>query len=485
MQAPEVVAPSRRAFLRNSSLMSGAVVTSATLAAFSAHSARASGNGNGNQPDWLFDGHHSQYGKLTAVADQDGQNILALPPGFQYRTFSKTGDTMSDGNTVPMSHDGMSCFDWRGSTVRLIRNHEVRASGAYALGGPVATRYDALGVGGTVTLEFDTRSKRFTRDFISLNGTIVNCSGGLAWRNFGWITSEETTEGTSRGWGKKHGYNFLVPLSANSPAAAVPLTWMGRFAHEGAVADVNGLLYETEDASNTSGFYRATPVNAGNLQEGGKLEMLAIKGQSSASLITGQVVGKRLPVEWVTIDSPDPDLEGGALSCYRQGLAKGGASFNRLEGVFIGQDGRSVYFVSTSGGDKKYGQLWHYIPASKLNDQDQLVLVFESPAGSVLDSPDNICITPKGGILFCEDDASSDNDGHELAPGIANVNRLIGMGGLGEPFEFAVNIFSDSEFAGACFSPDGEILFVNIQGGDTAGSGMTCAIWGPWERGPL
>jgi hypothetical protein len=29
------------------------------------------------------------------------------------------------------------------------------------------------------------------------------------------------------------------------------------------------------------------------------------------------------------------------------------------------------------------------------------------------------------------------------------------------------------------------VLFVNIQGEDEAGSGMTIAIWGPWEHGPL
>jgi hypothetical protein len=260
---------------------------------------------------------------------------------------------------------------------------------------------------------------------------------------------------------------------------------MGRFAHEAAVADARGVLYETEDAGNTSGFYRATPQDPGNLYKGGKLEMLAIKGRPQANLITGQTVGARLPVEWITIDAPDPDLEGGALSCYRQGLAKGGATFNRLEGVFPGVDGHSIYFVSTSGGEKRYGQLWHYIPASKLNGEHQLVLVFESPAGSVLDSPDNICITPRGGIIFCEDDASGDGDTHPLAPGITDVNRLIGMGGLGEPFEFAVNLLNDSEPAGACFSPDGRVMFVNIFGDGTRGSGMTCAIWGPWERGPL
>jgi len=52
-------------------------------------------------------------------------------------------------------------------------------------------------------------------------------------------------------------------------------------------------------------------------------------------------------------------------------------------------------------------------------------------------------------------------------------------------FEFAVNIASQTEFAGACFSPDGEILFVNIFGDATPLSGMTCAIRGPWRKGPL
>jgi secreted PhoX family phosphatase len=153
-----------------------------------------------------------------------------------------------------------------------------------------------------------------------------------------------------------------------------------------------------------------------------------------------------------------------------------------------------MFFVSTSGGTARgpandpdgFGQLWHYVPADgHLQAQDQLVLVFESPSGSVLESPDNICITPNGGVLFCEDDAVDDNDSHPLAPGINNVNRLIALGPKGEPFTFAVNILNDSEFAGACFSADGEILFVNLFGDSAPNSGMTCAIWGPWERGPL
>ena len=65
------------------------------------------------------------------------------------------------------------------------------------------------------------------------------------------------------------------------------------------------------------------------------------------------------------------------------------------------------------------------------------------------------------------------------------MNRLIGIGPDGAPFEFAVNLANATEFAGACFSPNGEILFVNIYGDGTLLSGMTCAIRGPWRAGPL
>jgi secreted PhoX family phosphatase len=127
-------------------------------------------------------------------------------------------------------------------------------------------------------------------------------------------------------------------------------------------------------------------------------------------------------------------------------------------------------------------RFWHYIPD---DDGDKLVLIFQSPASSVLEAPDNICVTPDGAILMSEDDASNDSDTHPFAPGIINGNRMVSLGIAGEPFEFAVNIMSDSEFAGACFSPDGEIVFVNLQGGLAVGSGMTYAIWGSWEKGPL
>ena len=473
---------SRRTFFKRA--VAGGVVSGATLSTLGAHMALA----HGDRDD---DDHHkrgarrSDYGDLHPTPDQDGNTILALPKDFRYVTFSKTGDTFGNGLLVPRNHDGMACFEGRGHTVRLIRNHELRnAPGDFTLGvnAPAPLRYDERGMGGCMTLDFDTRRKRLVRQFVSIGGTFVNCSGGWSLRNSGWITCEETTAGVSNGFLKPHGYNFLVPASADSTVPAVALTAMGRFSHEASVADERGIVYQTEDSGNSSGFYRFIPNDPRNLRAGGSLQMLAVTGNQTANMFAGQRVGVRLPVHWVPIPVPDPNLEGGGMSCFAQGRAAGGAAFNRLEGVFRAHDGESIYFISTSGGTAQRGQLWHYIPDE---DGDQLVLVFESPVGSVLDSPDNLCLTPNGAVLFCEDDASGDNDTHPLAPGITDVNRLIGLGLAGEPFEFAVNLLNDSEFAGACFSPDGEILFVNLFGGSAPGSGMTCAIWGPWERGPL
>lgn len=479
-----IAEPVRRSFFKRTGALAGGIVTGTALSALATYPAWATGQHHGGD---RRGGRRSDYGDLSPTPDQDGNMVLALPKGFEYCTFSKTGETFSNGLLVPRNHDGMACFDGHGHIVRLIRNHELRnAPGDFNLGvnGPVGLRYDAKGMGGCMTLDFDTQRKRLVRQFISIGGTFVNCSGGWSWRNSGWITCEETTAGVNNGFDKPHGYNFFVPASANSTVPAVPFKAMGRFAHEASVADDNGVIYQTEDSGNNSGLYRYIPVRRTDLSAG-KLQMLKIKNTPGANLFGSQMVGLRMPVEWVDINDPDPNLEMGALSCFRQGRDQGGAAFNRLEGIFRGEDGYSMFFISTSGG-LGFGQLWHYIPADgKLQMEDRLVLVFQSPSGAVLEAPDNLCLTPNGGVLFCEDDAVNDNDTHALAPGITNVNRLIGLGPKGEPFEFAVNILNDSEFAGACFTEDGEILFVNLFGDGAANSGMTCAIWGPWEKGPL
>jgi len=98
----------------------------------------------------------------------------------------------------------------------------------------------------------------------------------------------------------------------------------------------------------------------------------------------------------------------------------------------------------------------------------------------VLNRPDNLCVSPRGGIVLCE-------DAKDAQP------FLRGLTPDGAIFDFAQNNvvldgernglagdFRDREWAGACFSPDGRWLFVNVQW-----PGITFAITGPWQRGVL
>jgi secreted PhoX family phosphatase len=347
------------------------------------------------------------------------------------------------------------------------------------------------------------------QDFISLNGTTINCAGGISYRRRYWLTGEETVGGPDASdpnarFAKRHGYLFQTPVSRGPDELelAVPVRAAGRFSHEAAAVDQRtGTVYETEDPGSGvgAGFYRYTPDDPDHLTAGGRLEMLAIVGQPNVDLREGRTRGEALPVRWVTIDNPDPELTavGDPRSTFNQGWAKGAAKFNRLEGCW--EENSTIFFVSTSGGDAKngdvnsdgyregFGQVWAHRPG---RGGGTLTLVYESPSGSAMDSPDNLTVTPRGGLIACEDDASSAYvDTHPLAPGIENVNRLIGLTRSGRAFEFAVNVLNGSELAGACFSRSGRTLFFNMFGrarfDEDAVEGMTCAVTGPWRRGPL
>ena len=455
-------------------------------------------------------GHHghSSYGEPRPMRDQRGIEVLALPAGFSYVTFGHIASRMSDGHQTPLALDGMAAFRGPRGTVRLIRNHEDRnLPGAGSVPHDPDT-YDPTAGGGTSTLDYDPRSRRLVRDFISLSGSHVNCAGGFGLHRSSWLTGEETVYGpeftdTTRRHQEPHGYVFEVPRRRRRERSdGEPLRAMGRFMHEAlATDDHSGIVYETEDpgSGRGAGFYRFLPRDRRNLRKGGRLQILGIKGSPQYDAREGQSRGRPLPVRWIDIPDPDPEYlsEDDPAGTFQQGWRAGACMFNRLEGCWA--DGDSIYFVSTSGGDVKsgdvntdgyqegYGQIWEYRQRSRT-----LVLHYESPGGEVLDSPDNLTVTPRGGLVACEDDASSaDNDTDPRAPEIENVNRLIGLSRRGEAFTFAVNVFSGTELAGVCFSPDGGTMFVNLYG-DSVGTpedhrdqGMTCAITGPWHRGPL
>jgi secreted PhoX family phosphatase len=446
-------------------------------------------------------------GALVPVADErDGAVRLHLPEGFRYRSFHDTEKpvVLTDGTALPGRHDGMGAFDGPGKSVILVRNHEVNGPGTpFGPGAP----YDSQAQGGTTTIQV-TGTGEVIRAFTSLNGTMMNCSGGrMPWG--AWVTCEETVNGPDVGpdftgtsnvpLTKPHGYVFEVPVS-HQPGAGQssrqPIRQAGRFAHEAVSFDPRGgHLYLTEDNFGfASGFYRyrapRNPMKVGRLLDGGTLQMLKVKGVDNAHLEARQVNGTTYDVEWVDIPQPDieydhtpgqtaPTPNNTALThVSSQGWAQGAAFFSRLEGQAY--DDGVVYFTSTQGGGAAEpgnadpagygngsGQVWAYDVK-----RQQLTVLFQSPGPLVLDLPDNVTTSKHGTLVVCEDNV--------------NDNFVRGLTRKGELFDIALNRLrsgagadrSNDEFAGSTFSPSGKTLFVNIQ----ASAGMTFAIWGPWRR---
>jgi hypothetical protein len=162
-----------------------------------------------------------------------------------------------------------------------------------------------------------------------------------------------------------------------------------------------------------------------------------------------------------------------ALADGREVSARGPAvtRSRKLEGAWWGDGG--VYVVasyakpeSDGSAAAHAGQVWFLDPRS---DTLRLVLWFapKRDVDTSADGPDNITVSPYGGVILAED-----GDGRQ---------HLLGAGPHRETFVLARNEVAQepgvySEFAGVCFSPDRRTLYANVQT-----PGATYAVTGPWR----
>jgi len=376
---------------------------------------------------------------------------------------SRLGDVMSDGDTVPDDADGMGCFDLGNGKLALVRNHELMPDGENGIAASPA--FDTIQrslialPGGTTTIVLDAETLEVEQQYRSLAGTIRNCAGGITpWNS--WLSCEENTVTVEEAGGRinqNHGYVFEVPADHVGLVDPVPLRAMGRFNHEAACVDpASGIVYMTEDRPD-SVFYRFIPSVPGDLAQGGTLQALVIDGVSDTRNhgSAAMAVGQPHAGTWVTLDdveAPEDDLR-------TRGAAMGAALFARGEGLWMG-DGE-MYFTATSGGAAEEGQIFRLRPNA--DGPDAIDLFYESPAASEYSFGDNIVVTPFGDLLVCEDQYGATVD-----------NYLRGVTPAGEAYPFA-RIRLQTEPAGACFSPDGQTMFVNMYSPT-----MTLAITGPW-----
>lgn len=434
----------------------------------------------------------SPFGELV----RDPGGILDLPRGFQYRVLSQEGQKLSNGAAVPGGHDGMAAFAGAGGVV-LIRNHELTSDDAES-SVPGANRYTAE-PGGTTGILVGPDRKEIS-SFVTSSGTRNNCAGGeTPWGT--WLTCEEDrTSGTG---GPGHGYVFEVAhTEPENNLSKTPIMDMGYFSHEAVAFDPRtGIAYLTEDdfrgvlpdkpaeevpfvpenvdseepedggpatpgETRASFLYRFLPNDRakrpGALQAGGRLQALKVEEQPNFNVDVADKE-QRYKVVWVDVNPAEPHEDAERLEAAR---------FNRLEGCRF--DGGAFWFDDTAGGEARLGQIFRLVPGPETETApgaDMLELYYEGTSANQMESPDNITITPWGDLWFAED-----GDGG---------NRVMGITPEGQVYQFANNRLAVpgttpaeySEFAGPCFSPDGQTFFVNIQT-----PGHTFAIWGPFPR---
>ncbi|MGW0230832.1 alkaline phosphatase PhoX [Actinopolymorpha singaporensis] len=417
------------------------------------------------------------YGPLVP----DPAGILALPEGFSYKIVAEVGKTtLVTGEPTPSDPDGTANFPSpTGAT--LVNNHEVGGSEPFRVPALPGLTYDPGAGGGTTNIEVDHDGTRL-REYVSLAGTHNNCAGGLTpWNT--WLTCEETEARAGGALQKDHGYVFEVDaFDQQANMDPVPLKFLGRYAHEAVAVDPRtSAIYETEDAGGPNGlYYRWTPPKGFRGGKGalralalgtggdtaGTLEAMScyLGGKHVADLSEATRPGTTYRVRWVEV----PDRDARTTSVRKQFTDDQVTRSHKLEGAWWADGG--AYFVASfarteDGSTRAHdGQVWFYDPASQTVTLKVIFGVNPSPdADGNYDGPDNITVSPYGGVILAED-----GDG---------VQHLVGVTRSGRSYPMARNDLNGNEFTGPNFSPDGRVLFANIQS-----PGHVFAITGPWEH---
>ncbi|HEY8984030.1 MAG TPA: alkaline phosphatase PhoX [Streptomyces sp.] len=468
----------RRDFAARSALTGAGVVLAGGAGVFaSAPQALASADVDGCE--------HGGVGYGPLLPDPDG--ILALPAGFSYQVITYSGRTrLESGEFTPSNHDGTATFDGPRGTTLLVNNHELkgpREKWAHPVPLAEGLVYDPGASGGCTVVE--VRPDGQVAEWVGIAGTSTNCAGGRTpWGT--WLTCEENSDRAgANGMTKDHGYVFEVdPIDRRANKDPKPLKFFGRYDHEAVVIDPKrGHAYLTEDAANPNGLlFRWTPPKG--FEHGrGKFRTLADDagvlqapkcfdsgGKFVDDLSRATKIGTVYGVDW--IDVPDRDAKTVAV---RKQFGEGEITRARkLEGMWWGDGG--AYIVSSYARSESPvqhdGQVWFYDPKRRTLTLKVLLGVNPDPVkDGAFDGPDNITVSPYGGLVIAEDGEG--------------VQHLFGATDSGRTYPIARNELNAgteqepeySEFTGVTFSPCGKTLYANIQT-----PGIMLAITGPWKR---
>ena len=351
----------------------------------------------------------------------------------------------------------MGAFEGPDGNVMLVRNHEVNNPGPAF--GDASQAYDPMAQSGYD----DDRGHPARRGRARLHQPQRHADELLrrpACRGAAWITCEETVNGPDVGpdftgvsnipLTKPHGFIFEVPAGGQSTASRSPAP-AGSPTRRSRSTRTSGILYLTEDNFGfPSGFYRyipaTNPMETGELDNDGQLQMLAVVGQPNLDLAVAQPKRATLPGRVGRHRRPGPDAsrtrpaqtapttnDDALIYVGNQGRAKGAAYFSRLEGQVYDHGRRLLHLdpgrwpgrdrrpdrspTATATAPARSGRIG---PASQT-----LQLLYESPGADTLDFPDNVTASPRGTLILCEDNI--------------NDNYLRGLSRGGQLWDIALN----------------------------------------------
>ena len=459
---------SRRRFLSRSAVLAGgvALIGSAEGLLTAPNAGAAPGPGGPG------------YGPV--VPDPAGR--LALPQGFRYAVVAEAGVTRLDsGEPSPTNSDGMGAFPARGNGTVLVQNHELR--GARAAAGPLGVptppefTYDPQAPGGTTTIDGDREGR--AGEYVSLAGTSTNCAGGR--HALGDLAVVRGDRGPRRGerLTKDHGYVFEVdPEDRDANRDPQPIKAFGRFAHEAVAIDPGtATVYLTEDAATPNGLlYRWTPPRGFRGGKGSLRRLGPTDGALEAMRCTdpgGTLVddlsratrsARPTGSSWTAV----PDRDARAVPTRLQFNAAAGHPRAQARGHAGGATAAPTSFRAspaprarcrTTARSGSTTRARRRSPSSSASgstpspDQD----------GTNYDGPDNITVSPYGGVILAEDGEG--------------VQHLFGATPGGQTYPIARNELNTNEMAGPVYSRDKRILFANLYE-----PGICYAITGPWRN---
>jgi secreted PhoX family phosphatase len=442
----------------------------------------------------------------------DPNGILALPAGFSYTVVTRGGVTdlsFGQGKT-PAFHDGTGVVAAGRDKLTIIQNHEMTPHmSTFGVPHVPGTVYDpgAANAGGCTVITADGNGHA-TAEWVGISGTVRNCAGGVApWGS--WLTCEETFINAGATWSaagqagtyeKNHGYVFEVFSSGSNHQLPRPIKAFGRFEHEALAVEPNlRHVYLSEDASGPNGlFYRWTAPSGTRLRPGlanllsdtaGKLEAMQIRLDDGSivpdvAYITSAQLGRPFTVTWTEV----ADRDAVSMPIRRQFADGTVTRGKKFEGVW--SNGTGVYIVNSfafAAGDlpadatRHDGMVWFYDYSDETitlvtyfphNPVAETEGAFPKYADLTFDGPDNVTVTPWGTLVLAEDGVRAS---HVLSAVPGGPTYAIARNQLANGTSNGAPTYS--EFTGPTFSPDGKILFVNIQL-----PGITLAITGPWHK---